>query len=66
MKVYSRHTGEKVGGTVIGRGSHIGTVAVIGPGAEIAPKVIIGAQACVSKDIAEAGIYVGVPAVKIK
>lgn len=66
MTVYSRHTGEKVGGTVIGRRSHIGTAAVIGPGVKIGPKVIIGAQAYVSKDIAEAGIYVGVPAVKMK
>jgi UDP-2-acetamido-3-amino-2,3-dideoxy-glucuronate N-acetyltransferase len=64
MTVYSRHTGEKVGGTVIGQGTHVGTAAVIGPGVKIAPHTTIGAQAYVSKDIVEAGIYVGVPAVK--
>ena len=32
MTVYSKHTGEKVGGTVIGANSHIGTAAGIGPG----------------------------------
>lgn len=64
MTVYSRHTGEKVGGTVIGKGTHIGTAAVIGPGVKIAPNSVIGAQAYVSKDITEAGVYVGVPAVK--
>lgn len=64
MTVYSRHSGEKVGGTVIGKGAHVGTASVIGPGVKIAPHSIIGAQAYVSKDITEAGIYVGVPAVK--
>ncbi len=66
MTIYSRHTGEKVGGTVIGKGVHVGTAAVIGPGVKIAPHSIIGSQAYVSKNITEAGIYVGVPAVKMK
>jgi len=64
MTIYSRHTGEKVGGTVIGKGTHVGTAAVIGPGVKIAPNSIIGAQAYASKDITEPGIYVGVPAVR--
>lgn len=64
MTIYSRHTGEKVGGTLIGQGTHVGTAAVIGPGVKIAPQSTIGAQAYVSKDIIEPGIYVGVPAVK--
>ena len=62
MTIYSRHTGEKVGGTVIGKGTHVGTAAVIGPGVKIAANSVIGAQAYVSKDITEAGVYVGVPA----
>lgn len=66
MTVYSRHTGEKVGGTHIGKGTHVGTAAVIGPGVKIAAGSVIGSQAYVSKDITEPGIYVGVPAVKKK
>ena len=66
MTVYSRHTGEKVGGTTIGKGAHVGTAAVIGPGVKIAAGSVIGSQAYVSKDITEPGIYVGVPAVKKK
>ncbi len=66
MTIYSRHTGEKIGGTTIGKGSHVGTAAVIGPGIKIAPNSVIGAQAYVSHDITEPGVYTGVPAVKIK
>lgn len=66
MTVYSRHSGEKVGGTVIGKGTHVGTAAVIGPGVKIAPGSVIGSQAYVSKDITEPGIYIGAPAVKKK
>ena len=65
MTVYSRHTGEKVGGTLIGRGTHVGTAAVIGPGVNIAPNSVIGVNAYVNKNISEAGTYVGVPARKI-
>jgi acetyltransferase-like isoleucine patch superfamily enzyme len=64
MTIYSSHTGEKIGGTVIGKGTHVGTAAVIGAGVKIVPGSVIGAQAYVSKDINEAGVYVGVPAVK--
>jgi len=64
MTIYSRHTGEKVGGTVIGANSHIGTAAVIGAGIKIAPETVIGSMAYVSKDCKEPGIYVGVPAKK--
>jgi len=66
MTIYTRHTGEKIVGTVIGKGTHIGTAAVIGPGVKIVPNTIVGAQAYVSKNITEAGIYVGVPAFKKK
>ena len=66
MTIYSRHTGEKVGGTTIGKGTHVGTAAVIGPGVKIAAGSVIGSNAYVAKDITEPGIYVGVPAVKKK
>ena len=66
MTIYTRHTGEEIIGTIIGKGSHIGTAAVIGPGVKIVPDTVVGAQAYVSKDITEAGVYVGVPAVKLK
>jgi acetyltransferase-like isoleucine patch superfamily enzyme len=66
MTIYSRHTGEKIGGTRIGKGTHVGTAAVLGPGVKIAPNSVIGTQSYVSKDITEAGIYAGVPAVKKK
>lgn len=62
MTIYSRHTGEAVTGTVIGRGTHVGTAAVIAPGVKIVANTVIGAQAYVSKHITEPGIYVGVPA----
>lgn len=66
MTIYSRHTGEKVPGTVIGKNAHIGTAAVLGPGVKIGDNVVIGSQAFVSKDCLEEGIYVGVPAKRIK
>ena len=64
MTVYSKHTGEKVPGMVIGAGTHVGTNAVIGPGVKIAPNTTIGAMAYVTKDCKEPGIYVGIPAKK--
>jgi len=64
MTIYSLHTGEKITGTVIGNGSHLGTAAVIGPGIKIVSNSVIGAQAYVSKNITESGIYVGIPAAK--
>ena len=63
MTIYSTHTGEKRGGTVIGAGSHVGTNAVIGPGVKIAPGTVVGAMALVTKDIGP-GTYVGIPAKK--
>ena len=66
MTIYSTHQGEGVPGTLIGAKSHIGTAAVLGPGIKIMPEVVIGAMAFVSKSCLEKGIYVGVPAKKIK
>lgn len=64
MTVYSKHTGEKVPGIVIGAGTHVGTNAVIGPGVKIPPNTTIGAMAYVANDCEEPGIYVGIPAKK--
>ena len=66
MTVYSDHEGKAHPGTVIGKGSHIGTNAVIGHGVKIAPKTVLGAMSLVTKDIEEPGIYVGIPAKKVK
>jgi len=66
MTIYSTHKGEKKGGIVIGKGSHIGTAVVIGPGVKIAPKTVIGAMSYVNKDITEEGtVWVGIPARQI-
>lgn len=64
MTIYSKHTGEKVPGTVIGKASYIGTNAVIGPGIKIAPKTVVGAMALVTRNIEKPGVYVGIPANK--
>ncbi len=66
MTIYSTHEGVGVPGTLIGAKAHIGTAAVLGPGIRITPGVVVGAMAYVSKDCLEKGIYVGVPAKKIK
>lgn len=66
MTIYSDHKGVSHPGTVIGKGCHIGTNAVINHGIEIAPYTVIGALSLVTKDILSPGIYVGTPATKIK
>lgn len=66
MTMYSDHTGKAHPGTVIGKGSHIGTNAVIGHGIKIAPGTVIGALSLVTKDIEEPGVYVGIPAKRIR
>jgi acetyltransferase-like isoleucine patch superfamily enzyme len=66
MTIYSDHKGKAHPGTVVGKGSHIGTNAVIGHGIKIAPGTVVGALSMVTKDIEQPGIYAGVPAVKIK
>jgi UDP-N-acetylglucosamine acyltransferase len=52
--------------TIIKSGVKIGTNATIGDGVEICEGVIIGAKSFVNKDILEKGVYVGVPARRIK
>jgi UDP-2-acetamido-3-amino-2,3-dideoxy-glucuronate N-acetyltransferase len=66
MTIYSDHKGKAHPGTVIGEGCHVGTNAVIGHGIKIAPGTVIGALSMVTKDIEQPGVYVGIPAVKIK
>jgi len=66
MTIYSTASHEKIGGTVIGKGAFIGTNAVIGPGIKIGPGVVIGSMAYINRDCLEPGVYVGIPARKIK
>ena len=66
MTIYSKHTGEEVPGTYIGKGCHIGTGAILGPGIKLAEEVVVGALSFVSKDCLKKGIYAGVPAKLIK
>lgn len=66
MTIYLTHKKDKVGGIVIGKGAFIGTNVTIGAGVHIGPKVVIGAKALVTKDCLEPGIYVGLPAKKVK
>jgi UDP-perosamine 4-acetyltransferase len=55
--------GATLAGTVrLGKRVLIGAGAVVAPGVTIADDAIIGAGACVVRDIREAGTYVGVPA----
>lgn len=66
MTIYSDHEGQAHPGIVIGDGCHIGTGAVIGPAVQIAPGTTVGALAYVGKDILEPGVYVGIPAKRVK
>jgi len=51
---------------VIGDGCWLGAGATVLPGIKIAPGCIIGAGAVVTKDCAANGVYVGVPARRIR
>ena len=66
MTIYSTHENEVLGGTVIGRGAYIGTNVVIGPGLKVAPGCIVGALAFVARDLEQPGVYVGIPAKKLR
>jgi UDP-2-acetamido-3-amino-2,3-dideoxy-glucuronate N-acetyltransferase len=66
MTIFSDHKGIPHPGTIIGKGCHIGTNAVVNHGVKIAPGTVVGAMSLVSKDITVPGIYVGIPATKIK
>ncbi len=54
-------------GTVhVGEGTHIGIGACVKNNLEIVDEVIVGAGAVVVKDICEKGVYIGVPARRMK
>lgn len=54
------------GSVLIGDGTHIGMGAVVKNGTAVGAEVVVGAGAVVIKEIQEAGIYVGVPAKRIR
>jgi UDP-2-acetamido-3-amino-2,3-dideoxy-glucuronate N-acetyltransferase len=66
MTIYTDYKGQAYPGTVIGKGSHIGTNAVIGQAVQIAPGTVVGALAFVNRDIKEPGVYAGIPAKKVR
>jgi acetyltransferase-like isoleucine patch superfamily enzyme len=51
---------------VIGRGSWIGAAATVLPGVTVAPGCVIAAGAVVTKDTQPDGLYVGVPARRLR
>lgn len=55
-----------LGNVFVGESCYIGSNATILPQVKVCNDVIIGAGAVVNKDITEPGVYVGVPARKIK
>ena len=57
------HIGSKI---YIGNNVQIGAGAIILPGISIVDNVIIGAGCIVTKNIEDAGVYIGIPANKIK
>lgn len=66
MTIYSDHEGKRKGGMVIGKGAFIGTAAVINAGVKIAPGCVVGAMSLVTKDLTEPGVYMGIPAKKVR
>ena len=57
------HVGEAIS---IGNNVQIGAGAIILPGVSVCSNVIVGAGCIVSKSISESGVYIGVPARKIR
>lgn len=57
------HVGNEI---VIGCNVQIGAGAIVLPGVSICDDVVIGAGCIVSKSITEPGVYIGIPARKIK
>ncbi len=58
--------GQPVGGAHIGIGAFVGTNVTLKEGITVCDGAVIGAKAMVTKDITEKGIYVGVPAKRLK
>lgn len=56
-----------LGGTVtVGESTHVGIGAVVKNNIRICPDCVIGAGAAVVRDLTESGVYVGVPAGRIR
>lgn len=66
MTIYVDHKRVCKGGMVIGKGSFIGTNVVINAGVKIAPGCVVGAMSLVTKDLTEPGVYMGIPAKKVR
>ena len=66
MTIYSTHKSEIRGGTVIGKNSYIGTNVVIDASVKIVPECVIGSMSLVVKDCLESGVYMGIPARKVR
>ena len=60
------HLKVAVGGAHVGNDVFIGTQSVIGAGLKVAALSIVGACSMVTKDIKSAGVYLGVPAKRVK
>lgn len=60
------HEGEEIGGAHVGPGSFIGTQTILDAGIQVSPRTVVGAAALVTSSIVEPGIYVGVPARKVR
>jgi UDP-3-O-[3-hydroxymyristoyl] glucosamine N-acyltransferase len=60
------HERISVHGTVIGENCYIGAAAHIAAGVQICDNVTLGVSTFASKDIVEPGIYVGIPARKLR
>ena len=55
-----------LGNVTIGNSCRIGTNSTILPNINICDNVVIGAGAVVTRDITEAGTYIGIPAKKVE
>lgn len=60
------HNGQEVGGAKVLQGCFIGTNSTIGAGITIAARSIIGSKAMVTKTIETAGVFIGVPAKRVR
>jgi len=54
------------GGADVGAGTLVGAAAVVLPGCRIAPDSTIGAGAAVTRPCVESGVYIGVPARRVR
>ena len=66
MTIFSDHKGVPHPGTIIGKECHIGTNVVINHGVKIASGTVVGTLSLVAKDITQPGVYIGIPAKKVR